>query len=257
MPPPQAGKERKPWVFPVVVTVIAVIIAVAIAAVVIFALGGFSQRGPGEFVSITRSPQNPFPWEDVTVTIELRNATECGIQLQEFFVDRGGASMSEGGIGVQTCEFDIGSFADGTEVWYVATLTDYDGNIVLSQDYTFQVGDVERSQISSLSISGVYHEPQNPTLSDYSVQVFAEIASNETITYMEIAHMIYTPNYAIGHGNGLMETLSGNISAGQIYYGYATSHYSHSPGITIYYRIAAKDASRNTALSEVYSFTIS
>lgn len=257
MPPPQSGKERKLWVFPVIVTVAAVIAAVAIAGVIIYMVGSSIEMGPAEIVSVTHTPQNPLPGEDITVIIEAKNASDCGLQYLMLFGDMWNYTQLPDNFGSPRCELNIGAFLNGTEVWYVVSVLGTDGKLVLSKNHTVQIGNVERSDITSLSISNVNHIPQNPTMADYLVNVSAEITSNATISYVTMEHVIVSFNMLSGIGSGFMYTHGGNIYSQRIDFYRYFEYLSDLDGAMIIFRIGAKDSSGNTALSEVFSFTVS
>jgi hypothetical protein len=255
MPPPQAGKERKLWIFPVVVTVIAVVAAIAIAGTIIFIFSDGGQTGSAVIVSVTHTPQNPSPGQTIMITVESKNASDCGVQTLSFF--KGGSDDRGFGPSCGSAHWDvnIGSFEDGTIVWYVVSVRGSDGNLVISQNNTIQIGAVESSNITTLKISAVSHYPQTPIVSGGMVNVEAGVSSNATIENVEIRHVIFG-NHSGGTGVGSMSTSGGNIYKAHIPFGFFED-VPDFEGITIYYRIAAKDSSGNTALSEVISFTVS
>jgi hypothetical protein len=241
MPFPQAGKERKLWIFPVVVTVIAVVAAIAIAGAIMFIFSDGGQTGSAVIA--------------IMITVESKNASDCGVQTLSFF--KGGSDDRGFGPSCGSAHWDvnIGSFEDGTIVWYVVSVRGSDGNLVISQNNTIQIGAVESSNITTLKISAVSHYPQTPIVSGGMVNVEAGVSSNATIENVEIRHVIFG-NHSGGTGVGSMSTSGGNIYKAHIPFGFFED-VPDFEGITIYYRIAAKDSSGNTALSEVISFTVS
>jgi hypothetical protein len=135
-------------------------------------------------------------------------------------------------------------FEDGTEKWYIIRAGDK-----ISEVYFLQVGHVERSNITSLAITDVIQTPEKPTTATSSVEISAKVTSNVTISEVTLEHMRF---YEHGHGGGYGSMQShGNDT----YEDGICSEYYES-GTQVFYRITAKDESGNTAVTPVYTFTL-
>jgi hypothetical protein len=141
-------------------------------------------------------------------------------------------------------------FSNGTEVWFMVGATGYDSSFAVSEDYILQIGQIERSNISSITISNIHQFPQTPTKEDTVVTVSADITSNITLTDTWFGYKHFTENGS-GGGSGIMGHKSGYTFEEEIYIS------DEDEGTMIFYKIAAKDASGNTATSPTFNFTIS
>lgn len=253
-PPP---KKPKRWIIPVVIAVVVVVVFATIAAVFLMKSGPKSVK----IISVTHEPQNPLPGENITVTVIVENSTGCNIRYSSFFAS-GGAGGSQGKstmfhVDVKTYEFEIGQFyfSNGTEVWYMVSATGYDGTLVISDEYTIQIGYVERSNITSLSISNISYTPQIPTTDDTTIIILADITSNTTLSEMEMAHMTFHPSGVGGTGSGTMMLESGNTYKCSI--NIMGFDGGFPKGTKVFFKVVAQDDSGNTAVSPTVSFIIS
>jgi hypothetical protein len=249
--PEQAGpapqKKSMAWIIPVVIVVI-IVIAVVLAVFVLRPSDG-SGGGPS-ILSVSHTPLNPAPGENTTVTITVDDGYLRDIHVMPYFE---GMHMSEPGFfdevedGVYESNFR--PFNDGTEIWYIVNVHDRKGTYVFSYDNTIQVGHVERSAISTLSISNVEYSTANPNF----ISVQADITSDATITHVYLVNWVeYIDEDGMMSGSGGMPAMSAN---GDTY----SSMMSPLSGITTssvvveahgFFRIVAQDDSGNTAVSE-------
>jgi hypothetical protein len=132
----------------------------------------------------------------------------------------------------------------------------------ISDSYTIQVGHVERSNISTLSITNVTKNPENPTTEIKTAKITADITSNVSIKYVKILYYIFTPSQGIKVAN-----IGGSYSDDNNSYTFkipvsqsimisSIEDIYSTKGTKVFYKIVAKDILDNTAVTLVYSFII-
>ncbi len=232
--------------------VLVVLIVLAFAAYLIIT------ASPPRILSVSFSPENPSPGEKVTVTAHVEGGSflsSLSVRLcfGTYLSDGGGGGGTMRPMGDNRYQLQIrSSFPDGAEVWFVVSAaTDSEGP-VLSENYTFQVGEVIRDGPSGLIIEHVAQSPEEPTSLD-TVIVTARIVSASNITDVELVCMSFT-RHGSGGGSGFMDLVSGDNYTAEIV---STRPGGISERGTVHlYRVAAMDETENTAVSEVYSFAI-
>lgn len=241
-PYPPSKKPRK-WIIPIVLIVV-VIIIVAIAAM--FLIGVFK---PLKIISVTHKPENPQPGDWVTIRVVAEGCSGCDINSHSYFGTGPTPCGTMENVGAETYEYEIGPFDEGTEVWYMVSATSYGGSFVVSDSFIIQIGEIERSNITTISISNVHQFPEKPTTKGDVVTVSADITSNKSLIDIWFGEMFFYPN-GCGGGGGMMFYESGNTFTGKIYVG------DSDKGTKFFYKIAAQDESGNTVVLETVSFTL-
>ena len=244
------------------------IIAVLVGLFIIVALvlvWGLTPTDEIKILSVNHKPENPQPGDKITITADITGGspflgagTSCEYSYY-FGAGGGGGSRTMSSVGDNKYTFTLPStFSEGSEIWYMI----HAGNEI-SDSYTIQVGHVERSNISTLSITNVTQGPENPTTETNSVIVKADIRSNVSITEVKILYKRFYPPHGSGGGsNGGRyssddDSYSFNISLTRGGMLSSSSEDKHYPkGSKVFYRIAAKDELGNTAVTTTYSFTI-
>ncbi len=242
-----------------IIAIISLSIAIALIGSLLYSLYLKPQEegreGRAKIISVTHEPENPLPGEKITVIAVVENTSECNIQWRSYFAEGkgGGWGMDRVGYGKYRYE-TYGGFENGTEVAYKICTVGYDDIIVVSNEYTIQVGKVERSRITTLTISNVYHSPENPH-NDRNVTVWADVTSNVTISKVEFIGMWFYSTSGAVMGQRMMKK-SGNT--------YEHVIFINLPGLVkipkgtiVFYKISAQDESGNTAVSPIYSFEVS
>lgn len=224
----------------------------ALILLVVFFSGCFGNDTNGsemKILSITQSPENPKPGDRITITVIVESCSGCDFNYESYFAGGSGGSRTMTKIGAGRYETKIGPFDEGTEVWYMVSASGYGGHFIVSDDYTIQIGKVERSSITTLSISNIHQSPQNPTTKDTIVTVAADITSNVYLADARFEYMHFK-SHGCGGGGGTMSYETGDTFEGQIYIE------NYDKGTKIFYRIAAQDGSGNTAVSPTLGFEL-
>jgi len=210
-----------------------------------------TNRSEVKILSVTQSPENPKPDDEITITVTAESCSGCDFNYESYFAggSRGSRTMTKSGSG--RYETKIGPFDEGTEVWYMLSASGYGGSFVVSDDYTIQIGEVERSNITALSISNVHQSPQDPTTEDSIVTITSDITSDVYLTDIWFEYMHFKSHgCGGGGGGGTMSYKAGNTFEEQIYIE------NYDKGTKIFYRIATQDESGNTAVSPTFGFEI-
>lgn len=256
--------SRKVWM---VIGTVAVVLAILYIAAVIMLVDTRPASSPPQILDVYVSPEHPTSSDDITVTAHVVSDSsaylQVGINYCSFFSSSrsGGSTMLP--IGNDLYEIEMTRygipFPDGTEVWFMVIASVGYGDAVISDSYTFQVGEVLRNGPSGLTIHQVTHTPQEPTTED-DIVVTATIFSDAEITDVELSYMHFLGAYS-GSGSSTMIFESGDNYTGEIApyepFPPMPSDGGFSEGQVFYYRVAAMDETGNTALSDVYTFTIS
>jgi len=219
---------------------------VFIAAVLVIIAGiciwGFTPSGDIDIISVSQKPENPQPGDTITVIAEISGGSPfLGVS----------ASLRYPGIidGVTSKDDNKYSFTflypfkDSTEKWYVISAGDKTSEV-------FEIGRVEKSNITSLSITEVIQTPGKPTTATSSVEISAKVTSNVTISKVTFEDMHFTEGGGGGSGSSSMRSRGNDTYEDIIRLDYYES------GTRVFYRIKAVDESGNTAVTPVYTFTL-
>ena len=239
---------------------IIVVLASLFIIVALVLVWGFTPTGEIEILSVSHTPKNPQPGDEITILAEINGGSpflgaSASCEYSSYF----GTGVSGGGsmrsIGDNRYSYTLhSSYIRGSEIWYMIHAGDE-----ISESYTIQVGHVERSNISTLSITNVTQDPENPTTETNSVIVTADVSSNVNITEVERMYSIFFPHGSAGGsggvGHSIDDTYSFSISLGGMFSSSSGDKY-YPKGSKVFYRIAAKDELGNTAVTPTYSFTI-
>jgi hypothetical protein len=240
--------EKNPgkWVIPIVL-IMAIILVVAMAAAFLNKSGPFESPG---FRSITHIPLDPEPGEDITIRAEVIRSSGCSFRYKAFFESTAGGPSGMSSAGANVYEAEIGPFDDGTEVWYVAKVDTYDNTFIVSGDNYIQIGEVERSDITTLSIDNIEYTPENPTTNDDSITVNFAVTSNVPITSVSHSYMLFRSHGSSGSSGS-------SVSEGNDNYKFLIDIQNAPKGSEVLFKIAAQDQSGNTALSDTITFKLS
>jgi hypothetical protein len=234
------------WIIPIVIIMV-IILVVAMVAALLNKSGPFESPG---FRSITHIPLNPEPGEDITLRAEVIRSSGCSFRYRAFFESNSGGSLGTTSPGANVYETEIGPFDEGTEVWYVVKVDTYDNTIIVSGDNYIQIGEVERSDITTLSIDNIEYTPENPTTSDDSITVKFTVTSNVSITSV-------THSYSLFRSRGSSGSSGSTVSEGGDNYKFLIDIQNAPKGSVVLFKIAAQDGSGNTALSDTFELEIS
>ena len=205
---------------------------------------GFTPSGDINIISVSQAPENPQPGDTITVTAEITGGSPfLGVSASLHYSGRMEGMMTSIDNNKYSFTFPY-PFEDGTEKWYIIRAGDK-----ISEVYFLQVGHVERSNITSLAITDVIQTPEKPTTATSSVEISAKVTSNVTISEVTLEHMRFY-EHGSGGGGGTMQSHGGDMYEDSIYPTYYKS------GTQVFYRITAKDESGNTAVTPVYTFTL-
>ena len=221
---------------------------VFIVAVLVIIIGiciwGFTPSGDINIISVSQTPENPQPGDTITVIAEISGGSPfLGVSASLHYSGRMEGTVTSIDNNKYSFTFPY-PFEDGTEKWYVIRAGDK-----ISEVYILQVGHVERSNITSLAITDVIQTPEKPTTATSSVEISAKVTSNVTISEVTLEHMRFY-EHGSGGGYGTMQPHGNDTYEDSI-----PSQYYES-GTQVFYRITAKDESGNTAVTPVYTFTL-
>ncbi|MCK5559804.1 MAG: hypothetical protein KAJ51_04400 [Thermoplasmata archaeon] len=208
--------------------------------------------GPLNIISVTYTPQDPQADDEIVVTAEIENCAGASLRYSTYFAGggSGGRTMSRVEDGIY--EDELRPFDDGTEIWVIVKARDTNGNFQISDELIIQVGEIERSGISSLSISNIGYNPRTPTPADVGVKTWATITSDREITYVHFCSMRF---YLEGSGSSSGTTRDDD--GDNIFEEFAHLDGGLPVGAKVYFKFAAQDESGNTAVSATYKLTIS
>lgn len=222
---------------------------VFIVAVLVIIVGiciwGFTPSGDINIISVSQTPENPQPGDTITVIVEISGGSPfLGVSTSLHCLRCGSGTMTSIGNNNYSYTFPY-PFEDGTEKWYMIRAGDK-----ISEVYIFQVGHVERSNITSLAITDVIQTPEKPTTSTSSILISVKVTSNVTISKVTLEHMRFYERRSGGGDRPL------HSDGNDIYKGSITLSENYKSGTQVFYRITAKDESGNTAVTPVYTFTL-
>jgi len=223
------------------------IVSTVAVLVIITGIGiwGFTPSGDINIINVTQTPENPEPGDTITVIAEISGGSPF-LGVSASLRCSGWMSGTVTSVDKNKYSFTFAyPFEDGTEKWYMIRAGDK-----ISDVYIIQVGHVERSNITSLAITDVIQTPEQPATATSSVDISAKVTSNVTISEVTLEDMRFH-EHGSGGGGGSMQPDGNGTYEGSI----CTEFYG--AGTQVFYRISAKDESGNTAVTPVYSFTLS
>ena len=221
-----------------------VLILATIVIIVGIGIWGFTPLGDVNIISVSQTPENPQPEDMVTVIAEISGGSPfLGVSVSLHY-----SGLMEGTItSIDNNKYSFTfphPFEDGTEKWYMIRAGDK-----ISEAYTFQVGHVEKRNMTSLAITDVIQTPEKPTTKTSSVEISAKITSNVPISEVILEHMRFD-EHGSGSGHGPMHPHGNDTYKDSIHLQYDES------GTQVFYRITAKDESGNIMVTPVYTFTL-
>lgn len=241
------------------VIIISLVIAIVLIGSLLYGVYLKTQEDSRErrvkIISVVHEPENPLPGQKITVTAVAENSSECNIQWRSYFTEGRGGGWSMGSVGDGKYVYETYSgFENGTEVSYRVCALGHDGSIAVSNEYTIQIGKVERSDITTLTISNVHHSPQYPH-NDINVTVWADVTSNVAVSKVEFVGIWFYSTSGGCIGDKMMKKSEAT-------YEYVlfikTPLIAGIPkGAIVFYKIVAQDESGNTAVSPIDSFEVS
>ena len=220
---------------------------VSIAAILVIIVGiciwGFTPSCDINIISVSQTPENPQPGDMITVIAEISGGSSfLGVSASLHYFGRmeGTATSIDN---KYSFTFPYPS-EDRAEKWYVIRAGDK-----ISEAYILQAGHAERSNITSLAITEDIQRPEKPTTETSSIEISAKVTSNVTISEVILERMRFY-EHGSGSGYGTMNSHGNDTYKDRIH-----SQYYES-GIRVFYRIVANDESGNTAVTPVYTFTL-
>lgn len=212
-------------------------------------------RGEMRFSSVSASSDNPSPGVDITITSTVAGSVipqSVNLQYAAYFgtIEAGSVAMTRQEPRVYAAT--IHGFPDGTEVWYVIATTTPSGEPVISESHTVTVGTLARGGSSGLQITDVSHSPESPMPFD-QITVEATVRSAQPIVEVDVAYMAFCPNRPPVGIDPPMYTIAPNRYTIVLE---PDPQCGFMSGTLVVYRVLARDASGNTAVSEDGSFRI-
>ncbi|KAF5428130.1 hypothetical protein C5S39_12125 [Candidatus Methanophagaceae archaeon] len=223
-----------------IVSTVAVLVIIAGICIL-----GFTPSGDINIINVTQTPENPEPGDTITVIAEISGGSPF-LGVSASLHCSGWMVGTVTSVDKNKYSFTFAyPFEDGTEMWYMIRAGDK-----ISDVYIIQVGHMERSNITSLAIIDVIQTPEQPATATSSVDISAKVTSNVTISEVTLEDMRFH-EHGSGGGGGSMR------SDGNATYVDSICTEFYESGTQVFYRISAKDESGNTAVTQVYSFTLS
>lgn len=237
-----------------------VLLVVTLVVIALVPILSFIQTSESMTVNVSHAPENPQPGDEITFIAEvsggppfIKTGALCKYStLKSKF--GGGGTMDLTDINKYSYSAKNHPVEDGTEIWYMILAGNqiYDGDII-------QVGNVERSNTTSINIGDVEQFPESPSNTN-SVQINANITSNVNISGAWITCFIFYPIDSIYLGRSSYGKSMTLINTNT--YSYTLFLNPHEPmenekcpsGTKIFYRIKTEDESGNTDLSKIYNF---
>ena len=241
------------------IQLLVIITIVSIIIVAVFAFLTWSPRiGTAHILAVTISPNTPSPGETITITAEVESEPtnwqpDVLLEYYAYFASHGkdGGLMHHSGGNFYTR--NIGPFLNGTEIWLVVIASLYSKHPDLNADHIIQIGTVLRGGPSGLLIENLNHTPQQPRRGD-TVRITADVTSNATLDEVTLifSHISSTD---FGIANRTMTAQPSGTFAITIENPFLFG-YIYEPGTLIFYRVVTRDATGNTALTLIHSYTI-
>ena len=246
--------SRKVW------AVVIAIVAVLAAAIAGLAYVVTAPGPPPRLVSVSYSPTDPTPSDIVTVEVvadggSFADPLEIGLSYTSYFAGGESGGGGIGGYGVHRGSWQMGPFPNGTEVWLIASASTRAHGATISDEVTFQVGDVLRGGPSGLRFDQVSQTPTTVTTLD-DVDITARVVSLSNVTRVQLLSFSFMRSGGGGGGGEPLletdlDTYTGTIRP---FGGPGGSGFER--GTIFRYRLAAIDESGNTAVTATSTFTI-
>lgn len=207
--------------------------------------------GPMRIESVSFAPEHPQPGQPVTVTAQVGGAAafprSVDLQYAAYFgtVASGGGPMAS--VGNRLYALTVDGFPAGTEVWFVVAVSTANEGPVLSTSFTVPIGTVVRDGPSGLRISDVSHSPTQPAPWE-RIMIEATVASASPVTEVDVAYMSFCRTVQPVTIDPPMYTIAPNTYTIEIE---QPGQCASQPGSILVYRVIARDASGNTAVSDV------
>jgi hypothetical protein len=203
---------------------------------------GFMPSGDINIISVSQTPENSQPGDTITVIAEISGGSPfLGVSANLHYSGRLEETVTSKDDNKYSFTFTY-PFEDRTEKWYVISAGDKVSEV-------FEIGRVERKNMTSLTITDVIQTPEKPTTATSSVDITAKIISNAAISKVTFEDMRFNERGG-GSGEGSMR------SRGNDTYEYIIFSEHYEAGTHVFYRIKAVDESGNTAVTPVYGFTL-
>lgn len=244
-------------------TVILVIIVIIAAVAGLSLISGGEEIGSSEtkIVSVSNSPEDPQPGENITISCEIQNQPAdvlpsfiCHSYFRAPRVSTSGTFLKSDGAYSST----INPFTKAREeISYFVITWDKRGNSILSDEHIIQVGDVKRDNSTSLRITGVDHGPLPAPNSSTELKVSAKVEDNVPIASVWLISALYgrestkfgKTEFTYTNMTEMTKTPDNN------YEGEVTPPVPEEKwptGTKIMYKIVGKDYAKNTAVTEWY-----
>jgi len=244
------------------------ILVIIISVIVVISLilaAGFIPFEEVKVLSITQTPENPQPFEEITVTAEITGGSFFLGPMPRISYSTirkngaGSGSMSMRSIGNDKYSWTT-SAGNGTTIWYMI----FSGSTLLV-DNIIQAGFNEESD-EVITIENFNQIPKKPTSETERIEIFVDIDSHYDITTKRVPYK-YRSGSSGGSGSGPSLTLVEGTSY-KVTFTPDTIHgsglfmdnnedYKFQEGMKIYYRIVVFDEENNAAVSPTRIITIS
>ncbi len=242
--PSEAGKRRSPRWLAILFLGIAVVTATVLASIPFW----FKNELDAELriSSLYLEPGQPRSGEEIVVTAIISgkvdpNTVRVDFAFKAFFGDSFGAHGSMSPAWNNQFQVRIGPFANGTEVWVVASALAPVAGRAFPETLSFSVGEVRRGGPSALSIPGWSWGGGTSDGLDFSV--LAEVISDEQVTQVVVALVVWGEN-----GDALLDHAMVDQGAGHYEASFTLPNFKGPDFYSV--RVAAADVSGNTAVQQ-------
>ena len=238
-------------------------IVILIAAVSVYFLA-FSVEP--QIIEVHITPEDPQVGDTVTVNAKVQKSPLDVVRINlRYYHAKEGASGSGGGSKMMALNPSTGEYyyvftniKDGSDFFYKIGIGSFVSGILLeSEEYSFNVNSQEVTGESNLSITNVYHLPENPKSGDF-IEYRATIMSDLEIIFSGYTYeKIWGSSRGSGSG-GMRLNNEGEYSSdpfGTKYRGMPLKPFESGSQIT--YWIVAKDTTGILVTSEKKTFTVS
>lgn len=236
-----------------------IIAAIAVIAGLFLIISGPTETRETKIVSVSNSPEDPQPGENITITCEIQNQPTDILPnyvYHSYFraphASSSGTFMKSDGKYSST----INPFTkSGEEISYFVITWDKHGNPILSDEHIIQVGDVKRDNSTSLRITSVDHGKLPAPNSSSELKVSAKVEDNVSIASVLLISASYGRESTTFGKTEFTDTNMTEMTktSDNNYEGVITPPIPEEKwptGTKIMYKIAAKDNTRNTAVTE-------
>lgn len=244
--------------------ILVIIISIIIVISLILA-AGFIPFEEVKVLSITQTPENPQPFEEITVTAQITGGSFFlgpmpRISYRTIRKNGGGSgSMSMRSIGNDKYSWTT-SAGDGTIIWYMILSG---GNLLV--DNIIQAGFNEAID-EIITIENFNQIPKKPTSETEEIEIFVDIDSHYNITTKRAPYKYQSgssggsgsgPSLALVEGTSYKVTFTPDTIHGSGFFMDNNEDYKFQEGMKIYYRIVVFDEENNAAVSPTQIITIS